>query len=403
MAIWLVPRSELTVEQLRAVELPYTRHQAIMGGPGSGKTIVLLHRARYLADQLGTEDAFRIFVYTNTLKDYIKSAVDMLDLPQKHVMTLDSWCTDYYRKNISIVVPRNGQQPDFDTIRREVWHNLKVAKPEPIYKFVLVDEGQDLTFAHFQILTLISRHITVVMDNKQQLYETGSNPKDVLNLLNARNASVSFLECYRCSKHIVELAAQFIPDPTERNDFISQTSTIDRGIETPVIFIAADAKRDELDNLIDTVRSRVLNNENVAVLFPTRRMVFGYVNAFEEAGLEVETMDRMDFSSGKPKLLTYHSAKGLTFDTVILPRVVNYSFARTADDVIARRLFVGITRATQWVYISTVDGQEISLLQTVIDDADPNMLSVINYLDDAWATLGSGIVAEDDDDIMDLF
>ncbi len=35
-------RSELTAEQLRAIELDCTRNRMILGGPGSGKTQVLL-------------------------------------------------------------------------------------------------------------------------------------------------------------------------------------------------------------------------------------------------------------------------------------------------------------------------------------------------------------------------
>lgn len=49
MATWLVPPSDLTTEQIRAIELPTDEHKVVMGGPGSGKTMVLLHRARHLA------------------------------------------------------------------------------------------------------------------------------------------------------------------------------------------------------------------------------------------------------------------------------------------------------------------------------------------------------------------
>ncbi len=48
---WLIPRDELTNEQGRAAELKPDEHRLILGSPGSGKTMVLLHRARYLADE----------------------------------------------------------------------------------------------------------------------------------------------------------------------------------------------------------------------------------------------------------------------------------------------------------------------------------------------------------------
>lgn len=80
---WLVPRSELTVEQSRAVEANPKQHRLVLGSPGSGKTIVLLHRARHLLDQYGIPpDRCRLFVYTNALKAYIRAALRDLALPE---------------------------------------------------------------------------------------------------------------------------------------------------------------------------------------------------------------------------------------------------------------------------------------------------------------------------------
>lgn len=47
MSAWLLPLEDLTPEQVRAVELKPSEHRLIFGGPGSGKTQVLLHRARH--------------------------------------------------------------------------------------------------------------------------------------------------------------------------------------------------------------------------------------------------------------------------------------------------------------------------------------------------------------------
>ena len=59
----------------------------------------------------------------------------------------------------------------------------------------------------------------------------------------------------------------------------------------------------------------------MAILFPQRRQAYGYSKAFAEADIEVENPKDLDFTSDKPKLIPYHSAKGLTFDSVILPRL----------------------------------------------------------------------------------
>ena len=49
MSTWLLPRLELTPEQLRVVEMPTGEHRVIVGPPGSGKTQILVHRADHIA------------------------------------------------------------------------------------------------------------------------------------------------------------------------------------------------------------------------------------------------------------------------------------------------------------------------------------------------------------------
>src|SRR3989304_6794830 len=109
MSTWLIPRQELSLEQLRAIELDIREHRVIFGAPGSGKTQILLHRARYLCDRWNIKTArFHIFVFTNVLKDYIQSALDLLELPKGCISTLDYWCFNFYKSNIGRRVPWDG-------------------------------------------------------------------------------------------------------------------------------------------------------------------------------------------------------------------------------------------------------------------------------------------------------
>ena len=55
--------------------------------------------------------------------------------------------------------------------------------------------------------------------------------------------------------------------------------------------------------------------------------------------------------------MPYPSSKGLTFDTVLMPRLNRRFLKNTEPDRLERWLFVGITRATRWIYISTTDGE----------------------------------------------
>ena len=47
---------------------------------------------------------------------------------------------------------------------------------------------------------------------------------------------------------------------------------------------------------------------------------------------------------------------------MLLPRLVNGSFERPTEDRILSMMFVAVTRAARWVYLSTVSGQEAPFL-----------------------------------------
>ena len=214
---WLIPRNELTPDQIRAIELSPVEHRAILGGPGSGKTQILLHRARYLADQFRVgPDRFRIFVYTNVLKDYIKSALSLLNLPDDAVLTFDHWCRLFYQEHVNSRLPWDAanKQPDFDAVRRGVLDKLSSGQITlPLYDFILVDEGQDLSAEVFTILSRIARHVTVCIDNKQQIYEHGSTEEAILATLGLKKRNLNLIEAFRVCPYLVESPRPSFPTP----------------------------------------------------------------------------------------------------------------------------------------------------------------------------------------------
>lgn len=230
MATWLIPQSDLTTEQIRAIELPTDEHKVVMGGPGSGKTMVLLHRARYLA-QAGNVPPlrFRVFVFTNVLSTYIKSAMDMLSIPEACVSTFDDWCKRYYEANVSKRTPwdKAAKRPDFAAIRDGVFKHCAKSQPASRpFDFVLVDEGQDLDPKCFELLTQIAGHVTVCMDHNQQIYDGGSEEGEILSTLGLKRRHVALLETFRCCPYITQMASLFIPDEQRRADLLPENCSM---------------------------------------------------------------------------------------------------------------------------------------------------------------------------------
>lgn len=131
-----------------------------------------------------------------------------------------------------------------------------------------------------------------------------------------------------------------------------------------------------MDRLEVVIRERQLVGDRIAVLFPTQRKLYGFAKALRERGLELETQKELDFGTSKPKLITYYSAKGLTFDTVLMPRLVNDSAWKMMEARAVKLLFVGITRATRWVYLSATESEQLAALRRLLPLAESGDLTI---------------------------
>jgi superfamily I DNA/RNA helicase len=372
---WFVPYEWLDVEQKRAVQLDMQRHRVIFGPPGSGKTIVLLHRAEYLYRSARVPpNGFRIFVYTRVLKAYLKDAVEFLGLPKECISTFDQWCVAYHRQNVSMTLPdeENSAAPDFAAVRVNVLDHLRKNGYSSQFRFVVVDEAQDLDHVAFEILKRISRHVTVCADDKQQLYDSSSSQAAILKELGLHQQNLTLLGAYRCVPFVAELAAELIENPDEKEQFLGAVQAESAEKETPVLY-KAQGFEEEKRQVVEILRDRVSMGKPIALIFPSKNLLNDFVNYIEQAGIQIEIAGKTasgmqlptDFSNSVPKAMLYWSAKGLTFHTVILPRLVEHAFARRVSETrLKRLLFVGITRATNWVYLTTEEGKELPLLRT---------------------------------------
>lgn len=367
MAGWLVPRAELTNDQARAVELPPDRNRVFRGGPGSGKTLVLLHRARHLADALRVRPGrFLVLVYTNALTSFLRAAIAELGIPVEAVRTYDDWCAGHWERFVPGPKPFRGNGvPDFEEIRRGVRREvLRSRRRRPLYDFVLVDEGQDLDADAFDVLARVSSHVTVAIDPQQRIYDRGAGESEVLAALGLFSCSVSLLEAWRCSPHVSRLASRLLPGEDEREAFLRQVRATPAEREKPLLYVARDGD-DEASRLAEVARARLLRGERVAVLVPARPLVPVFARGLAGRGVPVEVPHRhgqggapfppLDFTSDLVKVLPFHSAKGLTFDAVLLPRFTAPGVHARSPRSFRRLLFVALTRAVSWAYLSSTE------------------------------------------------
>lgn len=385
MITWLVPRQDLTPDQARVVEMPPDLNRVVLGMAGSGKTQVLVHRAAFLAERYKVPpERFRIFVFTNVIKEYIRSGLETLRLPESAVSTFDCWCVDTYERHISSRLPRTssgryGQNVDFPAIRCGVLGLVRRhRKLQKAFDFVLVDEGQDLGREVYEIIYEIARHVTVFADPQQKIFEDGTEAGLIFDSLRITGPQAAILGGFRNAAYVAELAAHFVEDPLKRRQYLAQVNAAQKIKERPLLFIA-DSYEQEMALLAEVIRSRQTLNERVGIIVPTNKLLYGLAEGLAASGVTVETAAaRMrgrkvevacSFANLVPKIATFFQAKGLTFDSVILPRLTGSAFYGLSAARIKPMMFVGIARATQWACLSTITGQEFQAMDTLLEAA----------------------------------
>jgi len=398
---WLIPFSSLTPEQQGAAMMPTDRHRVITGGPGSGKTLVLLHRFGYLFQRGGGRpDSGRLLVFTTTLKDFVRAALPDTGVPEEMVTTFDKWCADAYRAHVGTRLPYQQvgkrSQPDFAAIRRAV-HEAVVKRGalRGTYDFVVVDEGQDLTLEAIEILAAVSKHVTVAMDGKQQLYDEGAAEVGLLKALGLTRQNVSLIAGFRCNPMVTSLAAHFLPNSRQRDEFKLQARNARGDRQKPLLIVAPDWQA-ERNRLAELMRLRFSQGESVGVLLPQRRLVFGYAKGFQELGIDVLTDSRegIQFGDPRPKVLTYHEAKGLTFDSIFMPRLDTGAFT---EHLLRRQLplmFVGVSRAVRWACLSTLAEKMVPPVSGIING---DMLDYVEVKRITASAQGTAVAPDDDE------
>ncbi len=366
--MWVVPRSSLTEDQLHAVDLPADKHRIIVGGPGSGKTLVLAHRARRLLDHGMQPDRIRFLVYTNLLNSYLRSGLTELGIPEESVITVDKWTMDVYRQFIGGRPPvqkraYGGAMPDYREMRLRVLKQIREHDDvSPVLDAVLIDEGQDLDAEAVELLAGLSRHVTLALDARQRLYEEKISIDEARALLGASRSQEALLGAYRCTPLIVELAAAFLPE--EEAARFRASNLVPMAEREQLVLHESASESAEWDIVAKHLGKRAILGQRTAVLVRTQRQIRSAVKELTERDVAVVSQKEAVFTDDRPIVMTYHSSKGLTLDAILLPGLDAGAFDDVTDDKLARNLvFVAITRATSWVWMGTRIGQGLPKLQ----------------------------------------
>ena len=255
-------------------------------------------------------------------------------------------------------------------------HKAALGTPRP-FRHVLVDEAQDLTPAHLQLLRALVEpgpdDLFLAEDSHQRIY----GKKITLSHygIQVRGRSRRLTRNYRTTRQNLDVAFGIL-DPGTYEDMEGQAEehhyVSPRSGPEPLLLHATD-RADELSKAAELLTvwleqdrdSEDSAPETIAILVRDRYQRDAVVNGLAQHGIEVRAVDREAAGRGRPVVMTMHRAKGLEFRKVLLfdvsknaiPRPLRdqqYSDADGDDALLRERslLYVAATRARDQLAIS---------------------------------------------------
>ena len=259
------------------------------------------------------------------------------------------------------------------------WNRLAIKMrrevPSLSYDIVVVDESQDFSANEIRTIKhhLAPDHaVTFVIDTAQRIYARGFTWIEA-GITIAPNRSHRLQENHRNTKQIAAFASGILSGISVDNDGVipNLNSAISNG-PLPQVVVGKYSK--QIAWAIDYINRHVdLTTETVAFLKPQGGRWFSTIKQqLEDASIDYVDMQRTaDWPRGSENVAisTFHSAKGLEFDHVIIlgfnqeNTIFGEEDASDQIQVLRRLLAVAVARARKHVMVGFKPGEESRLTE----------------------------------------
>ncbi len=351
-------------------------HRVIHGAAGSGKTMILICRAQYLAAAARPEQPVLVLCFNRTLADRINAQLRQRGVDERvQVRTFHSWCKDVvdsYGLHVPEVANRDEHFRQLVvTVERALYTGLV---PSGQYTALLVDEAHDFEDDWLRIATKLVNPVTnsllVLYDDAQSIYQgqrrkfhfasVGIEARGRTSILkmNYRNTAEVLALAVHCAQSL--LADEGASEPRDEDQVpLVQPASAGRRGRLPLL-LHARSEDDEAELIAEHVAAALAAGErldDIAVVCRAKYLMKPIERALARRALGFQSMAaqayrHFDWQRASLKLLTMHSAKGLEFRLVFVAGLQALPMKGEAPDAAARLLYVAMTRATHELVLS---------------------------------------------------
>jgi hypothetical protein len=369
-------------------------HRVIHGAAGSGKTMILVFRAQYLAQTVQPDEPVLVMCFNRSLADRIDAMLRARGVDERvQVRTFHAWCQDMVR-SYQLDVPSNLTGSAYfealaDVIERAIERGRV---PGGQYSALLIDEAHDFEDAWLRMAPKLvkpsTRSLLVLYDDAQSIYQQRRRRFSFASVgIDARGRTSVLKVNYRNTQQVLALAVQCAQtllaptggDRSEDEPQLVQPASAGRPGPMPVL-VEATNETEEARLLVDRIvaeRDGGVPLSDIAVITRTRVQMSPIEAALRRAGVAFQSMNQQgfrhfDWRQPSIKLVTMHSAKGLEFSRVFVAGLQALPWKDESIDEAVRLLYVAMTRSTRELVLSahgrsTVVRQVKAALQAVAE------------------------------------
>jgi hypothetical protein len=337
-------------------------HRLVRGVAGSGKTIVLMCRARHLR-QLHPDWHILVLCFNRVLADHLSRTIGTDDYLQ--ILTFHAWCGRELRRAKVPVPPTPERGPAWqaywDQVPRLLLDAYAAGRAHTgTYQAILVDEGQDFANDWYRVilkaLDPASNSLFIALDSSQNIYKRAISWRELGVHIVGRSRVLRVN--YRNTRPILNAAYRIISDldaraPTPREQ-VDDYVTPDRAIRDgppleihrhPSLTVARDFVREWVRSLL----VRDVAPHDILILGLSRPKMESLTAWLTGVGVPASFLPTEQLS-GTVRLSTIHSAKGLDAEHVQLFAV--HELEARDDEEARRLLYIAMTRARKGLCLS---------------------------------------------------
>lgn len=355
---------DLNKDQDEALALPLEGQHLIVGGPGTGKSVVALLRARRLA----RNDRNYLTLVFNHLLD--RSNRNLFGSGKKlNSKTWLSWFHEIYRYFLGDVpklahkMPEDSYAIDWEAVEQQV-QSLQDIEVQG-GKFLVIDEGQDMPPAFYRILIQLGfENFYVAADQNQQIHpDKCSSRQDIEdNLAIEPGDTLELKTNYRNTRPVALLARHFYPaDPASPKPELPDSTP---AAAAPELWTYGGGDTATLTAVAEAIVKLSDRNPRklIGVITPDNKVREKFLAALRRSNPKLDNgkppirtyassqRELPDFGQGGLMVINAHSCKGLEFDTAILADIDQHQ-PKHDTHALQARFYVMVARAREQVIL----------------------------------------------------